>query len=60
MNMLTLDATDSGASVDDEVVLLGRQGGSEIRVEELAEKVGTIPYEILARINPLLPRYVSS
>ena len=24
--------------------------------EELAEKVGTIPYEILSRINPLLPR----
>jgi alanine racemase len=56
MNMTMLDVTDIGAEVDDEVVLIGRQGNSEIRVEELAEKIGTIPYEVLARINPLIPR----
>ena len=56
MNMTMLDVTDIGAEVDDEVVLIGRQENSEIRVEELAEKIGTIPYEVLARINPLIPR----
>jgi alanine racemase len=56
MNMIALDVTHAEASADDEVVLIGRQGQSEIRVEELAEKVGTIPYEILSRINPLIPR----
>jgi alanine racemase len=56
MNMTMLDVTDIGAEVDDEVVLIGRQGNSEIRVEELAEKIGTISYEVLARINPLIPR----
>ncbi len=56
MNMMALDVTDTEAREDDEVVLLGRQGASEITAEELAEKVGTIPYEILSRINPLLPR----
>jgi alanine racemase len=56
MNMTMLDVTDIGAQLDDEVVLIGRQGNSEIRVEELAEKVGTISYEVLARINPLIPR----
>ena len=56
MNMTMLDVTDIGAQLDDEVVLIGRQGSAEIRVEELAEKVGTIPYEVLARINPLIPR----
>jgi alanine racemase len=56
MNMTMLDVTDISAELDDEVVLIGRQGNAEIRVEELAEKIGSIPYEVLARINPLLPR----
>jgi alanine racemase len=60
MNMTTLDVTDVGAQVDDEVVLLGRQGDAEIRAEEIAEKAGTIPYEVLARINPLIPRKTSA
>ena len=56
MNMMMLDVTDVGAQVDDEVVLLGSERTSEIRVEEIAEKAGTIPYEVLSRINPLLRR----
>ena len=56
MNMTMLDVTDAGAELDDEVVLLGRQGNAEIRAEELAEKIGTIPYEVVARINPFIPR----
>ncbi len=56
MNMMMLDVTDAAPSLDDEVVLLGRQGDAEITAEELAEKIGTIPYEVLARINPLLER----
>ena len=59
MNMTMLDVTDIGADIDDEVVLIGRQGDAEIRVEELAEKIGTIPYEVVARINPLIPRVAS-
>jgi len=54
--MTMLDVTDIGAELDDEVVLIGRQGDAEIRVEELADKIGSIPYEVLARINPFLPR----
>jgi len=60
MNMTMLDVTDTGAQIDDEVVLMGRQGNAEIRVEELAEKAGTIPYEILSRINPTIPRIVKT
>ena len=56
MNMMVLDVTDAAPSLDDEVVLLGQQGDAEITAEELAEKIGTIPYEVLARINPLLER----
>lgn len=56
MNMMMLDVTATGAAPDEEVVLLGKQGTVEIRVEEIAEKVGTIPYEVLARIHPALTR----
>ena len=58
MNMTMLDVTDAGASEDDEVVLLGRQDGREITADEIGDKVGTISYEIVARINPLLERRI--
>jgi alanine racemase len=58
MNMMVLDVTATDAAEDEEAVLIGRQGDAEIRVEELAEKSGTISYETLARIHPSLPRRV--
>ena len=45
-----------GARVGDEVVLLGKAGEEEITAEELAEKIDTVVYEIVTRINPSLPR----
>src|SRR5262245_16066880 len=60
MNMTMLDVTDIGAELDDEVVLIGRQGNAEIRVEELAEKIGTISYEVVARINLLIRRVATT
>lgn len=40
----------------DEVVLIGSQGHERLSVEEMAEKAGTIPYEILTRFNNRVPR----
>ena len=59
MNMIVIDVTDVDVNPDDEVVLLGRQGNSEIRAEELAEKIGTIAYEVVSRIHPVIPRIES-
>lgn len=56
MNITMIDVTDTEAALDEEVVLIGRQGSLEIRAEDLAEKIGTIGYEVVARINPELPR----
>jgi alanine racemase len=56
MNMIMLDVTEAGVEPDDEVVLLGRQGEAEIGADEVAEKTGTISYEIVSRIHPALPR----
>lgn len=44
-----------GAAVGDEVVLIGRQGGEEIPLEEIAEKMGTlacVPPTLISRRVP--------
>lgn len=56
MDMLTLDVTEHGAAVDEEVTLLGAQGGEEIGAHDLADWAGTIPYEILTLLGLRLPR----
>ena len=45
-----------GVKLGDEVVLIGKQGGNEIRCEELARLAGTIPYEIVCSISNRVPR----
>lgn len=47
---------DGTAYNGDEVILVGKQGDHEIRVEDLAEWAGTIPYEIMTNINTRVPR----
>jgi alanine racemase len=57
MDLTLVDATEAGQTeVGDEVVLIGKQGNQEIRVEELAGLAQTIPYEILTRIGARVPR----
>ncbi len=43
-------------SVGDEVVVIGRQGEEEIKSDDLADRIGTISYEILCNINERIPR----
>jgi alanine racemase len=45
-----------GIRVGDEVVLIGRQGEEKITVEEIAEKIGTVPHEIVCRLGKRVPR----
>ncbi|MDD5726867.1 MAG: alanine racemase [Patescibacteria group bacterium] len=59
MNMMMVDVTDvKGVKVEDEVVLIGKQKKAEISAEDFAGKIGTINYEAVTRINPLLPRII--
>ena len=61
MDMCMIDVTDlPDVKVGDDVVLLGRQGGEEIRVEELASIAGTIPYEIFCSIGRRVRRVYKS
>ena len=69
MNMFVIDVNHlKNIKIEDEVVLLGRQGkesarphkgaGGEITAEEIAQKIDTINYEITTRISPLLSRVI--
>ena len=60
MNMFVVDVSHlKNIKVEDEVVILGRQGKEEITAEEMAERISTINYEITTRISPLLPRVIA-
>ena len=57
MDQMMVDVTDvPDVRIGDEVVLIGRQGGEEITADEIAEKAGTISYEILLSIGDRVPR----
>jgi len=53
---LTMVEVASSVKEGDEVVLIGRQESEEITINELAEKIGTINYEVVTRINPEIER----
>lgn len=57
MNFIVADVTDIPAvRLEDEVTLIGRDGREAISVDSLASLAGTISYEMISRINPLVPR----
>ena len=59
MNMTMADVSNiPRVREGDEVVLLGKQGHTEITAAEMAAALGTINYEVVTRINPLLMRAV--
>ena len=59
MNMFVVDVSHLESIAEgDEVVLIGNQGSESVTAELLARLTGSINYEILARISPLLNRKV--
>jgi alanine racemase len=57
MDATMVDVTDvEDARPGDEVVFMGRQGGDTITAEEIAEKIGTISYEVLCMVGKRVPR----
>ena len=56
MDQIMVNVGEDKVDVGDEVVLIGSQKGQQVTVDELADLVGTIGYEILTNINPRVPR----
>jgi len=58
MNIIMVDVTHiPEVSLEDEVILIGEQGNEGITADDLASRIDTINYEIVSRINPMIPRY---
>ncbi|MBM3296315.1 MAG: alanine racemase, partial [Candidatus Aminicenantes bacterium] len=57
MNFTVADVTDiPGVRLEDRATLIGRDGEDACSAEHLASLTGTIAYEVLSRISPVLPR----
>lgn len=56
MNLCIIDITGLDVSPHDEVIILGNYPG--VTAEAIAQHCDTINYEIVTRINPLLPRRI--
>lgn len=59
MDMIMVDISEiKKVKVEDEVVIIGKQGKQYLSADDIANKLGTISYEVVCRINPLIPRIV--
>ena len=59
MDQTMIDVTDiPGVRQGDEVVLIGEQGSERITTEDVAERLGTINYEVASEILARVPRVV--
>lgn len=61
MNMFMCDTThikNKRIKPGDRVILVGQDGEESVSIDDLAELAGTINYEMIARINPLIPRII--
>ena len=57
MDLIMIDVSGiEDVDLGEEVVLMGRQGDEEITAAELAERAGTITWEIITRIGSRVRR----
>lgn len=57
MDMICVDITGiKNAKIGDEAILIGENGKLKISADDLADLSGTVNYEIITRLNPLIKR----
>jgi alanine racemase len=56
MDQFMVDIGDADIETGESVTLIGRDGDAVVSAEELAEHIGTINYEVTARIPSRVPR----
>jgi alanine racemase len=58
MDLTTLDVTDlPDVELGDVVTIYGKDGGSEIRVSDVAHEIGTVTSDLLCALGRRVPRY---
>ncbi|NOR45303.1 MAG: alanine racemase [Candidatus Delongbacteria bacterium] len=59
MDQMMVDVGANGEAFNgDDVLLFGKDENDQLRLEELCDKIGTIPYEVLTMISSRVPRVV--
>ena len=58
MDYIAMDLGNAKANEGDTVTLIGEDQNERITAEDVAEWAGTIPYEVVTRLNSHLPRIV--
>lgn len=56
MDQIMIDCGTDAVAPGEQAVLIGRQGTEEITADEIAEKTGTINYEVMTSVGPRVPR----
>lgn len=56
MDQLMVDCGDDPVAVGDDVVLIGHQGDETITLDDWADSLGTINYELVCQISARVPR----
>jgi len=57
MDSMTVDLSGCPAAVvGSDVLIYGRSGAHEVRLEDVSAAIGTIPYEVMARVGPRVQR----
>lgn len=57
-SLIDVTALRNQVELNDEVVIIGRQGKEEVTADEVAEKLGTINYEVVTYVANRVPRVV--
>lgn len=60
MDQCMVDTGNTAVHPGEEVVLIGTQGAATISATAIAQRLGTIPYEVLAAISARVPRIYSN
>ncbi len=58
MAMIVVDATEAKPRVGDTAMLIGTSGRDELSAGDVATQAGTIHYELVTRLNPLMERVI--
>ena len=58
MDMTVIDVTGIDCRPGDVATIIGKDGGNELTASEVAQRAGTINYEFVTRLNPLIQKII--
>ena len=56
MDLISIDISNVEINVGEEVTIFGESESNNISLEEIAEQINSVPYEIITQINPRVKR----